>query len=428
MPYERCLLLVDDEEGWCNLTAIRLRSAGWQVLVAYDGSDALKIYEENATLLSVVVSDLKMPGLQGEELLPLIRSRDEFIPLVAVTGAPDRAAHLRALTTGAYLYLEKPVDPDVFDRYLDHAHHLYELQKDIREARAQEERAARLFRQFVISDSLEQIVLSRRVGIGGLGLEIASFCFDTSKPGGDYVEWFSRGSEEVVFCLGDASGHGEVVCTLMACLSTIVLHRSHHLGRLGVEEMVSIIDETFLQLKDHGGIDSGKFMCLFVGAISLLSGRLVYVNAGHTDGFWVNKNGGEGDVPSIKRLKSQTGAAALYSEAIRKARPFTEQTVKLNPGDLLVVFTDGASEFLGKEQGGPSVGMNRLEAAVLEHYQPSASKTLERLIDWLKVEANSSTFEDDATLMVIRVLTTEETRVAAMRSGRGSVRVDELPI
>ncbi len=339
---------------------------------------------------------------------------------MAITGAPDRAAHLRALTTGAYLFLEKPFDPNIFDLYLDHAHNLYELQKDIHEARAKEERAARLFRQFVVSDSLPQVIVSRRVGIGGLGLEIASHCFETSKPGGDYVEWFSRGSEEVVFCLGDASGHGEVVCTLMACLSTIVLHRSHHLGRLGVEEMISIIDETFIELQGRGGIDSGKFMCLFLGAVSLLSGRLVYVNAGHTDGFLLSKEEVGESVPSIKRLKAQTGAAALYPDSIRKARPFTEQTDKLKPGDLLIVFTDGASEFLGEGHGGPSAGMARLEQAVLEFYQPSASKTLSRLVAWLKKEAGAG-LEDDATLMVIRVLTTEEVRVAAAQSGRQGV-------
>jgi len=414
MVHEKYLLLVDDERAWCSLTSKRLRSSGWNVLVAYDGNAALKLYEEHAALLSVVVSDLKMPGLQGEELLPLIRSRDESLPLVAITGAPDRADHLHALTTGAYLYLEKPVDPDVFDRYLEHAHHLYELQKDILEARAKEERAARLFRQFVVSDSLQNIIVSRRAGIGSLGLEIASHSFDTSKPGGDYVEWFSRGSEEVVFCLGDASGHGEVVCTLMACLSTIVLHRSHHLGRLGIEEMVSIIDETFLVLKDQGGIDSGKFMCLFVGAISLLSGRLVYINAGHTDGFLIGLAEAEGNAPSIKRLTAQTGAAALYPDFARKARPFTEQTVRVKPGDLLILYTDGASEFLGKDRGGPSAGMDRLEQAVLENYRPSARETLAHLVEWLGREAGSVGFEDDATLMVIRVIAAEEARVSTI--------------
>ncbi len=68
MPHERRLLLVDDEKSFCNLTAMRLRSAGWHVLVAYDGDTALKLYEEHAATLSVLVSDLKMPGLQGEDL------------------------------------------------------------------------------------------------------------------------------------------------------------------------------------------------------------------------------------------------------------------------------------------------------------------------------------------------------------------------
>jgi DNA-binding response OmpR family regulator len=426
MPHDRRLLLAEDEESWCTLTAKRLRSAGWKVFVAYDGDAALKLYEEHATTLSVVVSDLKMPGLQGEDLLRLIRGRDARLPLVAITGEPDRAAHLRALTTGAYLFLEKPFDPAVFDAYLDNAHHLYELQCDIQQARAREQQAARLFRQFVISDSPRRVIASRRIEVGGLGLEITSHSFDTDRPGGDYVEWFSRGSEEVVFCVGDASGHGELVGTLMACLSTIVLHRSHHLGRPGVEEMVSLIDQTFLELKSRGGIDAGRFMCLFLGTISLLSGRLVYINAGHTEGFLMRADA-MGQAPSVQRLPIHTGAAALFPSVVRRARPFTEHAEQLRPGDILIIFTDGASEFLGSDDGGPSAGMARLEKAALDLYQTSAAGTLAALVAWLEKEAGPDGLEDDATLLVIRVLSAAESRAGATPAGVSPVALPASP-
>ena len=405
MPLEKVLLLVDDEEDWCKLIARRFRSKGWRVIVAADGDSALELYEENQKELSVVVSDLKMPGMQGEDLLPAIRARNEDLPLIAITGEPDRKAHLEALTTGAYFYLEKPFKPDVLLRYLDNAHHLYELRVDLLKAREQELEASRLFRKFIISDSPHDVVTSRRLQLGGIGLEIASHGFEASRPGGDYVEWFSRGSEEVVFCVGDAAGHGEFTCTLMACLSTIVLHRSNHMGRLGLEEMATLIDESLLELKDRKGIEGNRFMCLFLGSISLLSGRMEYINAGHTDGFLVSGNGA-GSL-STSRLPPHSPAPGLVSRDLRKQRPLLKQGLKVDPGDLLVVFTDGVSEALAEDD--PVKGMARLQDAVEELGDPSsASETLARLVAWISEEAGEGGLEDDATLMVLRVLSGQE--------------------
>lgn len=416
MVRERCLLFVDDEKALCEMIEGRYSRRGWRVLTAQDGAVGLKIFERYSAEVTVVVSDLNQPGLRGEDLLKIIRQRNSGLPLIAISGEPDLKKRLGDISPGVDFYLKKRFDMEMMDLLLENSHRLYQLRLDLQEERAKEASAARLFRQFVVSDSPHQIVSSRRGMAGSVALEIASHTFETTKPGGDYVEWFSRGSEEVLFCVSDAAGHGELTCTLMACLTTIILHRSHHWGRLGVEELASIVDETFLRLKSQGGIEGKKFMCLFLGAISLLTGRMVYVNAGHTDGLLVKASGGK-DGYAVSRLPVHVPAPAVIPESLRAARPFSEQSTRLSPGDLLVIYTDGASDFLGG--GSPKTGMDRFEQAVLDLHQPSAVGTVEKLVGRLNALAGPEGLEDDATLLVIRVLGNEEAQAASFRAAAG---------
>ena len=102
------ILVVDDEQGLCAGLQEGLRREGYNVDAANDAQSALKLADRN--LYSLVISDVKMPGLGGLDLLSQMRerSRDTVFILMTAYGTVQNA--VEAMRLGAYDYLPKPID------------------------------------------------------------------------------------------------------------------------------------------------------------------------------------------------------------------------------------------------------------------------------------------------------------------------------
>lgn len=104
------VLLVDDEEELVSTLAERLEYRGFSAEYATDGTAALEMLEKSP--FDVVVVDLKLPGMPGEELVTTIRSAYTGLPVLMVTGhgPGDDDDHRRP--PGAFDFLMKPVNID----------------------------------------------------------------------------------------------------------------------------------------------------------------------------------------------------------------------------------------------------------------------------------------------------------------------------
>lgn len=108
---DRVVLLVDDEEPIRRLAGRAFARAGWRVVAAGSGDEALALLDEaTAASLSLAVSDLSMPGMDGRELLRAVRERHPGLPAILASGYMDaslrEAAEVEALTL-----VEKPYTP-----------------------------------------------------------------------------------------------------------------------------------------------------------------------------------------------------------------------------------------------------------------------------------------------------------------------------
>jgi two-component system, NtrC family, response regulator HydG len=104
------ILVVDDEATARNGLAKLLQQEGYQVDVAADGVEALASATENAPAL--IVSDLKMPNMDGMELLKQLRERGLEIPTIVATAFGEVQTAVSAMRAGAEDYLTKPIDFD----------------------------------------------------------------------------------------------------------------------------------------------------------------------------------------------------------------------------------------------------------------------------------------------------------------------------
>jgi DNA-binding NarL/FixJ family response regulator len=106
------ILVVDDEAKLLRAVAVTLREEGYEVATARSGAEALVAV--NASVPDLIVSDIRMPGMDGYQLARALRSnpRTELIPVVFLTAKGERKDRLAGIRTGADAYLTKPFDPE----------------------------------------------------------------------------------------------------------------------------------------------------------------------------------------------------------------------------------------------------------------------------------------------------------------------------
>ncbi|PIE69432.1 MAG: response regulator [Deltaproteobacteria bacterium] len=114
------VLMVDDEERFRSTTSKILKRKGYEVAMAGSGEEALDILKK--TTQDVVVLDIKMPGLSGEEVLAKIKGIDEDIQVIMLTGHGGMESAQKSLTKGAFDYLNKPCDIDLLSAKINDAY------------------------------------------------------------------------------------------------------------------------------------------------------------------------------------------------------------------------------------------------------------------------------------------------------------------
>lgn len=212
------------------------------------------------------------------------------------------------------------------------------------------------------------------------GYEFA-FSYRTANTiGGDYYDFLPLADGRLAIVVGDASGHGIAAGLVMAIANSAL--------KLGFDENpdpVSVGRLVNRALCRTGG--SRAFMTLFCGVLEPASGRLDFICAGHP-------------YPLLRRatgeiLELGTGGLPL---GIRYERELTAEQVRIEPGDTLLMFTDGVFETL--DGAGDSFGFDRLQAALAPG--GSSRAVHDRVIEQVDAFRGDEPLYDDSSLVVLR--------------------------
>ncbi|MCX6834419.1 MAG: response regulator, partial [candidate division Zixibacteria bacterium] len=102
------IVIIDDEPRMCDSLAALLIGEGHEVMAFQHAREAAEVIRKQK--VDLVITDIKMPEMNGIEILRAVKQVDEGIPVILLTGYASLDSALEAISRGAYDYLLKPVD------------------------------------------------------------------------------------------------------------------------------------------------------------------------------------------------------------------------------------------------------------------------------------------------------------------------------
>jgi serine phosphatase RsbU (regulator of sigma subunit)/FixJ family two-component response regulator len=198
--------------------------------------------------------------------------------------------------------------------------------------------------------------------------------------GGDYFDYFNPEEGHFGFALGDVAGKGMPAALLASLIQGVLSAQS--LFATPLPEMISGVNRILAQ-RGTGN----RFMTFFFGTLDP-DGNCTYVNAGHNPPILLSPDG------RVRELEEGGMVLGLFPSARYEAG-----NVKLQPGDHLILFTDGVIEARNNEDA--EFGMERLVSLLREYARASAPEMLERLRDAVLTFSAGVPQHDDITVMVL---------------------------
>jgi signal transduction histidine kinase len=128
---ENTILLVDDEAGIRKVLGISLQDSGFDVHTAASGQEALSIFKEIAP--SIVLTDIKMPDMDGIELLRRIKKENADVEVIMFTGHGDMDLAVKSLKYEATDFVTKPINDEVLGIALKRARERISMRRQLRE-------------------------------------------------------------------------------------------------------------------------------------------------------------------------------------------------------------------------------------------------------------------------------------------------------
>jgi serine phosphatase RsbU (regulator of sigma subunit) len=198
--------------------------------------------------------------------------------------------------------------------------------------------------------------------------------------GGDFFDYLTFGDGSAGFAVADVSGKGAPAALLTAVIQGVLAAQATAGG--GPATTLARINEVLIRRAT-----GSRFVTMVLAALTR-DGRLTYCNAGHNPPFLVS-------AAAVRRLTVGGLICGLFPSAT-----YDEETLSLQPGDYLVIFSDGISEALNA--AGEEFGDDRIQAAIVPGRGATAAELLDRLVSTVRDFCAGAVQADDMTAVVMR--------------------------
>ncbi|MCY7348000.1 MAG: SpoIIE family protein phosphatase [Pyrinomonadaceae bacterium] len=214
------------------------------------------------------------------------------------------------------------------------------------------------------------------------GYEFQGISFSCYEIGGDYYDFILRHDGKMLIALGDVSGKGTAAALLMSSLHAAI--HGQVAAKTSLHQTVKSVNEYLAE-----NTPTNRFVTLFIAELDSTTGILSYINAGHNPPLIGHLDG------TIQQLD-----AGGFPLGILPSAEFEVGQTKLEPGESLVIYSDGVSE--ANNLAGDEFGMERLTQVVSKNLQASAAGLRDKVESALSTFTQTAPANDDITLVIVK--------------------------
>jgi len=374
------ILLVDDEPKVLAAIKRQLRKQ-FRFETALSGEEALKIIDEKGPF-AVVVSDYKMPGMNGIDFLCKVKTVDPDTVRMMLTGSADMSTAIAAVNEGSiFQFHPKPCPAETLGQAIksgiDKYRETTDSQTEMKKVKMSLEQASRI-----------QQTLAPKSDPDVEGYDIAGKSIWCDETSGDYYDFIQPGDwkqEKVGIVVADVIGHGISAALLMTTVRASLRERIHSPGN--GPAIVSHVNNSLV--KDIEELN--LFVTMFYSEIDLNQKCFRWVHAGHEPAIVYD--------PAKDSIEMLGGDGVPLG--IMDNWDYEEVEIGLDSGQIILIGTDGIKEAYNAH--GEYFGNDRLMTVVRDHAAKPAKELLKEVFDALDRFRYPAERLDDETLVIIKV-------------------------
>lgn len=377
---EEDILIVDDTVANLTLLSQMLTSQGYSVRAVTSGARAL----ESARLLppDLILLDIRMPGMSGFEVCEQLKSREATrdIPVIFISALDDVRDKVHGFQVGGIDYITKPFQlEEVLVRTRTHLA-MRSLQHQLQEANR------KMALELALAGQMQRHFMPGRLPQPP-GWELTASLQPARETSGDFYNAFTLPNDHVALLIADVVDKGVGAALFMAYCCSLL--------RTTVGEHPDQPARVFNQINQHLLADTTthQFVTLFYGLLNTSSGMLSYCNAGHLPPllFSAKPSG------SVRKLLFTGMPLGIEEDAT-----WQEVQIQVDPGDLLLLYTDGVTDATNSQQ--ESFGEGCLIDAMHRRLGEPVQKVQQGLLADLQSFVGESDQFDDIALLLVRRL------------------------
>jgi sigma-B regulation protein RsbU (phosphoserine phosphatase) len=393
------IAIIDDARFMRTLISSVLEEEGFDTIAYGNPVEALKELTEQPT--DIILVDYEMPEMNGLEFIDKFRPKEKHVPTVMLTTETDVNLAVSAIRLGASDFLTKPFKKDELihilrkvdreNKLIKENKRLFEqLQIREKELKKKNDQLYKLYSE--LEDELKMASEIQRNLLPETYPLIPGYKFSVKyKPsqdiGGDFYDFIELPNGDVGIAFADVSGHGIPASLLSTMFKVHLVTYTKEIEE--PSELLKKLNEEVVET-----FPEGKFISLFYLTINKETGMINYCKAAQEPALLVKQSG------EIIELEGKGQVLGLFSEKdFPGILKFKTESIKLESGDKLFLYTDGINESQNKHD--EFYGVDRLKDALKESSSDSAEDTLVNVYNDLKLFLDGLSILDDLTLMCI---------------------------
>ena len=379
------VLVVDDEAPIRDILSFYLKRAGYQVLTAGNGAEALT--EMGHLKPDLIISDLRMPEMPGDELCKRVKSdpATQDIYFIILSALDGTASRIGGLSLGADDMIPKPFHAQEVLAKVESTFRLIGMQKEIkRQNRELTAFQTRVQEEMELAAALQMGLLPKLPGEAP-GVRYTHRYLPASGIGGDIYDVLPMADGGTAVMIADVSGHG-VTAALISAMVKTSFESQVRLGG-GPLAWAQGMNEDLCR-----STLAEQFATAWLGRMEPGSNKVRYVAAGHCAPFRI-VGGAQGGLRRSEVLRGKGFMLGLDANL-----PFVEQDAEFGPGDRLVLYTDGLVEVEREDRTMlEEAGLRRICAEL----PAGADAAADAVVSQARAHNAPAAFIDDVTLVIL---------------------------